>query len=312
MDIEYLLFLQNWREGMNNALTPFLMGVSDIADKWILLLPVIIYWCINKKNGLFLCLSYGISILLNGLIKLTACVYRPWVREPKIIPAGNAIATAGGYSFPSGHTMTATPVAGGISVLTWKKNKIVSILFMFFIILTMFSRNYLGVHTPQDVIVGLVLGIFAIYISSTIFNYVEKNPEKENFVILIGIIICVISFVYINLKSYPMDYDANGKLLVNPKDMIRSTYSNIGVFSGFLIGRYIEKRFINFSVTGLNFKGIFLAVIGVIIYVLMVLYMKDILVGYLGKFWGRYFNQFVMMFFAIALWPAVLKKFQTC
>ena len=308
MDIEYLLFLQNWREGINNALTPFLMGVSDITDKWLILLPIIIYWCINKRSGLFLFTSYTISRLLNGVVKLTACVYRPWVRDPRIIPARNAIATAGGYSFPSGHTMVVTPVSGGIGVLTWKKNKFISILFILFVFLTMFSRNYLGVHTPQDVVVGFLLGIFVLYVTSKIFDYIDKNPEKENLFIIAGLIICIISFFYINMKSYPMDYDANGKLLVNPPDMIRSTYNDLGAFIGFLIGHCIEKRFINFSVTGLKFKGIIIAVIGLVIYVVMILYLKNISINYLGKFWGRFFCQFMMMLYPVALWPAVLKK----
>ena len=51
--------------------------------------------------------------VVNGLLKVAACVYRPWIRDPRVVPNEKALAEATGYSFPSGHSMNAAAVYGG-------------------------------------------------------------------------------------------------------------------------------------------------------------------------------------------------------
>ena len=113
MDIQYLLFLQDFRNSIDNALTPFMEGVSMFAVTYLILFPVYYYWNRNKKDGLYALVAYYFCMVITPLVKLTACVYRPWIRDSRIVPAGKAIVTATGYSFPSGHTTTAAPLAGG-------------------------------------------------------------------------------------------------------------------------------------------------------------------------------------------------------
>ncbi len=49
------------------------------------------------KNRLFLLASMGISWFFNGFVKMTACAYRPCIKDARIIPAGDVIKTAGGW-----------------------------------------------------------------------------------------------------------------------------------------------------------------------------------------------------------------------
>lgn len=121
MDIQYLLFLQDFRNSIDNALTPFMEGVSMFAVTYLILFPVYYYWNRNKKDGMYALVAYYFCMVITPLVKLTACVYRPWIRDSRIVPAGKAIVTATGYSFPSGHTTTAVPLAGGMVVNTWKE-----------------------------------------------------------------------------------------------------------------------------------------------------------------------------------------------
>ena len=102
MDIQYLLFLQDFRNSIDNALTPFMEGVSMFAVTYLILFPVYYYWNRNKKDGLYALVAYYFCMVITPLVKLTACVYRPWIRDSRIVPAGKAIVTATGYSFPSG------------------------------------------------------------------------------------------------------------------------------------------------------------------------------------------------------------------
>ena len=306
MDIEYLLFLQNFRISINDALTPFVEALSYFAVSYIILLPAFVYWCLDKKKGIFIFFALRISHLINAAVKLTACVYRPWIKDARVIPAGNAIATAGGYSFPSGHTMMCVPIYGGMAVYT-KKVKILCCLFVLLILTTMFSRNYLGVHTPQDVLVGLVLGVLSIYIAGRMFAYMDQHPEQENKVLTIGFLLGLAVFAYVNLKPYPMDY-VDGKLLVDPKKMTIVAWGDIGGGMALIVAYYIEKHYVKFSVTGWNVKGVTLCVIGLAILSLMIYGLKAIIVSYLGAHAGRLVYEVILTFYIVVLWPMVLKK----
>ena len=307
MDIEYLLFLQNFRNSINDALTPFMEGISFFAISYIVLLIAFVYWCIDKKKGLFIFFALKISHLINAVVKLTACVYRPWIKDARVLPAGNAIETATGYSFPSGHTMMSVPIYGSLAIFT-KKRKLLCSLFIILALLTMFSRNYLGVHTPQDVLVGCVMGLLSIYITGRVFEYIERYPEKENKVMAIIFVLALAGFAYVNLKSYPMDY-VNGKLLVNPNKMTVDSWGDIGGLMALIIMYCIEKRCVNFSATGFNPKGIILGIIGLIPLALMIYGLKPIIVSFAGAHSGRLLYETALTFYIILLWPMVLKIF---
>ena len=309
LDLEYLLWLQNWREATGNFLTPFMQGWSDFATGLLMFVPVIIYWCVNKKSGLFLMLSYAISEWINGILKLIVCAYRPWIRSSKIIPAGNAIKSAGGYSFPSGHTMDSAPIFAGLAVLYHKKTSLITWICGLAIFLTAFSRNYLGVHTPQDVIAGSLLGIASAWIAAKVFKCLEKNSGKENLFLISSVIIAVLSVVYVEFKSYPVDY-VNGKILVDPVPMTRLAYKNAGFILALAIGRYLEKKFIKFSPTGFKSKGFVVACVGFLIWLFFGLKLSHTLRDtFLGLHWGYFTAGFIVGFYCICLWPFVIKKF---
>ena len=115
--------------------------------------------------------------MLNGIIKLTVCAYRPWIRSDLIEPAGDSKVAATGYSFPSGHTTVATITYGTVSVWQKDKRKWLSILCVVLILLTAFSRNFLGVHTPQDVVVGFTVSILIIWIVGMVQKKIEGNEK---------------------------------------------------------------------------------------------------------------------------------------
>ena len=185
MDIEYLLWLQNFRNAINDALTPFMEWISHFAVAYLLAVPVFVYWCINKKKGLYVLASTVLSLAVNAVVKLTACIYRPWIRDVRVVPAGDAMSEATGYSFPSGHVATAMPIYGGLAYAF--KKKWLTWICVILILLTAFSRNYLGVHTPQDVLAGLMIGTGSLYIIHKLFVYLNDHPEKEDLFLFFGI-----------------------------------------------------------------------------------------------------------------------------
>ena len=308
MDITYLLWLQEFRNATDNLLSPFLMQVSNFTTTILILIPVFIYWAVNKRDGLFILIAYSLSNVINGIVKLTFCVYRPWIRDSRVVPYGNSIKTAGGYSFPSGHTMEASPVYGGIAVLTRKKAPLIMWLCILGIILTALSRNYLGVHTPQDVVVGTVLGLCSVWIASKITGYIYARPERENMLLITGTVLFIASLAYFMLKPYPMDY-ADGKLIVNPASMIAGSARPLGCFAGLIIGRFIEKTFVKFNVERFTMKGAVLALIGMIP-VYFMYHGVRYWVSFAGPIYANFIEGTALAVYVIAVWPMVLKLFK--
>ena len=308
MDIEYLLFLQNFRNSIGDAWTPFMQWVSDFGTSFIMFFPVFIYWCIDKRTGLMIFAANKISLMINSLIKLTCCIYRPWVRDARILPAGNAIKTAGGYSFPSCHTMIATPIYGGLAMLS--RNKFIKIFWAAAFLITAFSRNYLGVHTPQDVVVGMILGLLSLYAAAKIFEYLDAHPELEDIFIILCFIAGVLTLVYISYKSYPLDYNAEGKLIVDPVKMQIDSWQDTGGIIALAACWLIEKKFIKFEATGFNLRGVILNLIGMIpLYFILNKTLRGYLVSWQGAYWGRLINQFALFCYVMIIWPLILKFF---
>lgn len=307
MDTTYLLFLQNIRLGLHDTGTPFFVGLSTFSVTYLFLIPVFIYWCVSKRKGLYVLASAYLCIALSALIKLIACVYRPWVRDPRIIPAGNSLTRSTGYSFPSGHTTTATPIYGGIAAAFWANTKAhwLSILCIVALLLTAFSRNYLGVHTLQDVLVGLLLGIATLWGMSLIFDDIDKHPSHENYFLLGGILLGILFLVFVIHKPYPLDY-VDGKLLVDPQKMMNDAYKDISYLIAFCMARYVEKRWIKFTQTGWNIKGILLSILGLIPAALLIAYAGNFCIELLGAHWGRALFAFIIVFYAIAGYPCLL------
>ena len=309
MDIQYLLWLQDFRSSLQDAWTPFMEFVSMFATTYLILIPVFVYWFWDKRKGLYTLVSYYFCMLLTPLIKLTACIYRPWIRDARVLPAGDSITSATGYSFPSGHTTTAGPLAGGMAVNLWQERRTrwLSCLFAAFILLTGFSRNYLGVHTPQDVFVAIALTVLSLILTAKLFEYLDRHPEKEDRLLLGGFILCWAGIVYITFKSYPMDMTAEGKLVVDPQKMMNDGYGDIGKVMGFIIARFVEKKWIRFQPLKKDWKSAVICLLGLIPMILMKKYLSPVIISWLGSHWGKLVFSVIYAFYYIALFPLILK-----
>ena len=309
-DLQYLLFLQNLRESTGGVFDEFFNALSKFAVDILPFLPFIVYWCVNKRLGYRFMATAWISEVLNGVIKLTVCAYRPWIRSESIVPAGDSKVAATGYSFPSGHTLAATTHYGNTAVWQWSKRKWLSIICIVMIILTGFSRNFLGVHTPQDVLVGMTEGVVLITIVGIIEKRVYDKQKVLDILTLVGILAVVGVILYISFKPYPMDY-VDGKLLVDPQKMMNDSFKACGGFLAFLIGGYIERHFIKYEIPHGSASLPILACVGfALLFAWKELLAPATVVPLLGGHWGNMLARFLMVIFAVVLWPLVITK--TC
>ena len=246
MDMQYLLWLQELRESYG-GLEFFLTLITKIPTSSLsAIIPGILFWCISRRAGLFVLFVASFGRLVNVLIKDTLCVYRPWILDSEINPAGDAMKKASSYSMPSGHTQFTTAIYGGLAYIYRKKYPLLIIPCALIILAVAFSRNFLGVHTPQDVLVAIIETLAVIFLADKIFDRMENDKIFAQNVFVGGIIFCVISAIYIFAKSYPIDY-LDGKIIVSATAAKLDSMDSIGGTLGFLIGAALEQKFINFS-----------------------------------------------------------------
>ena len=244
MDLQYLLWLQKFREATGGVLNDFFLQISDLSyGVFIWMLACMLFWAADKKTGAFLFLNVAVNRFVMQLLKLTFCVYRPWIRSAEITP----IETATGYSFPSGHSVTSSSNYGTVLARYGKKHKPLGVFMVVMLLLTMFSRNYIGVHTPQDVAVGAVLGLAGVFLGIRAWEWIDKKPGRDRIVLLAGIGLTALFLLYISVKRYPMHYGDDGKLLVDPAKMMKDGYKDAGRFLGVSLGWYLERRYVRFS-----------------------------------------------------------------
>ena len=301
MDINYLLLLQNFRNAIQDGLTPLMETISYFAISYLLIIPAFVYWCIDKRTGVYSLGAYTAGNALNAAVKLTVCAPRPWIRDARILPAGDSIRTATGYSFPSGHTISSGTLYGGLAVSAWKKMRWISVLCVVMILLTGFSRNYLGVHTPQDVLVGLAESCLVLWGMAAVLRYTDEHPEKEMWILAAGILIGAALLVYISLKSYPVIEN------VDPEKMKKDGYGDIGRWIAFCLGRMIDRKWIRYEPSSAKRSLAGGLVGGTIIYLMFELLWTPVTL-LLGDHWGNFAANVIVFLFILAVWPAVMKR----
>lgn len=247
MDIEYLLWLQNLRESWGSGAEFFITLITKIPTSALsALIPGILFWCISRRAGLFLMAVMSFGRLINSLLKDIFCIYRPWFLSTDIHPAADAMQKASSYSFPSGHTQFATAIYGGLAYFYRKKFPLLIIPCALIILAVALSRNFLGVHTPQDVLAAIVETLLVMFVTDKIFNALDEDKNLGRIIFGAGIVFTVIAAIYMLTKSYPVDY-SQGKIIVSATAAKLDSIDSIGVTLGFLIGAALEYKFVNFS-----------------------------------------------------------------
>lgn len=241
MDLNYLLWLQRIRETLGPVFENLMDGVSLLSTVSVFVL-LVVYWAFHKQAGKFGLLCYSIGQTVNQTLKAVFCIPRPWIRNPEIKPREAAIESATGYSFPSGHTQSATSAYGALLV-RYARSGPVRMLLAVMIVLIGFSRNYLGVHTPQDVLCGLAVGVFSIVFVIVL----EKNREKlpDGVLVSAGVLISVLGAFFVLNRNYT---GSSEQAILMMKDAMKA----YGFLCGSALGFCLERRTVRFTTDGIN------------------------------------------------------------
>ncbi len=305
--IDYLLCLQCFRDTSCHIFDKFFICITTFGEIIISILVIsTIYWAISKKAGQFIMFSHIFGFLTNILAKTTACIYRPWILDARVKPLAEAIPAATGYSFPSGHTTGALSTWGGIAISFWK-NKVLRYICFAIVICVMISRNYLGVHTPQDVIVGFILTALVLWGTYKLFEWEKSGKNRDIIIVLSVFAITILTILYVNLKGYPIDY-LFGKILYEPTQMKVEAIVRSGFIFGAFIGWFIEKRFIDFKPElGNIYNKIIRVLLG--IGILIAIHMTEgFFTNSFGIILGKALNLFLTGIYITLIYPYFIKK----
>jgi undecaprenyl-diphosphatase len=163
-------------------------------------------------------------------------VPRPFMRYPDQI-IGERQHTATGYSFPSGHSTTASSFYSGLfKAFREKWIRAIAISLMIIIPLT---RLYLGVHWPMDVIVGTAIGLFfSLAMGAAFLRIYECDSLFFKVCKIVAILTLPVAFVLaIALDWTNIDYRA-----------VHNLMQNSAIAGGMFLGAYLERKNVNFKV----------------------------------------------------------------
>lgn len=257
----------------------FFQGVTYLAQELVVIAIICwLFWCSNKKLAYTLGFSYFLSGLLVQGLKITFRIPRPWVLDPDFKAVESAIPGATGYSFPSGHTQSATSLFGTLGFY-FKKNAAKAVCFLL-IVLVGFSRMYLGCHTPKDVLVSFVLSILCSLLCYFLLYKKESLKGHEGVASLFMAAVCMILTAYALWLYHGQVID-----LSYAQDCVKAS----GAGLAFSIGYYVEQRHIRFSVPDSASAKIIRLVVGLVVAVVLQEGLKPLIGESLPASFVRYF-----------------------
>ncbi len=306
IDLQYLLFLQNLREASGGILDGFFGILTNLAENTVFTaVAALFFWCLDKKTGVLILLAVSFNRLFAQILKISCCVYRPWLRSTLLHPVPSAFRTATGFSFPSGHSVTAAGLWGALAFRA--KSRLLKVLLVLLVLLICFSRNWIGVHTPQDVLIGLVLGFAILTGLHFLLERMERRPGSDVYLLAGGLACCALLVLVAMYRQIPVLTDAQGHPLIDPAKIVLDGFNDSGFPAGVLLGWFIERRWIHFDpAAGSRTEKVLRYVCGTAILFLLTHFLRQ----YLGKgAAGCFFVPMVSGLFITALYPAVCRHF---
>lgn len=176
MEMGILDWIQSIRTPIGDAVIPLITKLGNGGMIWILLSVILLLIPKTRKSGAILAAALCVDgILCNGILKNLFGRIRPCDVNTSV---ALLIPRPADFSFPSGHTAASFAAVtalylGGRRV----KERYLSALVL--AVLISFSRLYLYVHYPSDILGGIFVGIFAGYAGYWMVNRVLRRKENR-------------------------------------------------------------------------------------------------------------------------------------
>lgn len=297
--MEFLYLLEKIRVPVLNE---FMLAITTLGEETaFLVIALILFWCVDKYVGYYT-LSVGfVGTILSQFMKLWFRIPRPWVLDKNFQAMEQAIPAATGYSFPSGHTQSAVGTLGSVAYTT--KYKVVRIIAIVLAALVAFSRMYLGVHTPLDVGVGMLISVVLVF---ALRPLVFHNQQKRMPWLLGGMVLLGIGYLcYLLFWPFSDAVKADDNYLHG----LENAYTLLGALFGLVIVYIVDEKWLHFSTKAVWWAQILKVVLGLVLVLIVKSGMKGLLNMLLGESLGRMMRYCLIVVVAGILWPLTFRWF---
>jgi len=286
--------------------TPFWNGVMSAVTQLggeviFIVAAVVVFWCVSKWEGYYLMTIAFCGTVLNQFLKLICRVPRPWVRDPNFTIVESARAEATGYSFPSGHTQNAIGLFGGMA--RWGGRRWVRLGLTALALIIAFSRMYLGVHTPADAGVSLVLAAALVLGLYPLMRRAQEKPRYMGYVLAAMLVVSGAFVVFVETCGFPADMDAE-----NLASGIGNAWKMLGAVAGMTLAWLLDRRYIHFETQAVWWVQVLKVVVGMALLLAIKSGLKAPLLALLGhEGLAGGVRYFLLVLVAGAVWPLVFR-----
>ena len=295
LNMQFLRNLAEWRTPLLDTLMAFFTRFGE--ETVFMVVALTVFWCVDKYKGYFLLTIGFAGTIINQALKITFCIPRPWELDPTFQIVESARAQAAGFSFPSGHTQNAVGTFGGIALFankTWVKAACILLA-----LVVAFSRLYLGVHTPLDVVVSLVIATLLIFLC---YPLIEKMKHQKKFLSSLLLLMLVLSAGYLCYAlCVRAAADAGGG---NFDAAVKNGWCMLGAVVGMQFAAMVDERYTRFETKAVWWAQILKVVLGLALTVAVKTLLKAPLTALFGPdSMGDSVRYCAMVLAAGVLWP---------
>ncbi len=300
--MDFLYLLESIRHPI---LDTIMLLLTELGNEMLFIVAgMLMFWCVDKKQGYFILLTGFFGVYINQFLKITCRIPRPWVLDPEFTIVEGARAAATGYSFPSGHTQTAVGLYAGLALC--RKETWVRIVALALAALIPFTRMYLGVHTPTDVWMSVVV---ALLLAVTLWALFDRFGATGKLMYpLMGILTAMGAgyLAYVALYRFPADIDP-----ANYESALENGFKFLGCALGMWVIYILDRKVIRFETkTAKWWAQIPKLVIGFALLLLILEGSKPLWKLILGDaLIAHTLRYLVTVLFAGAVWPLTFKWF---
>ncbi|MBR4880084.1 MAG: phosphatase PAP2 family protein [Clostridia bacterium] len=171
-EYNFLMFIrENLTSPLLDKVMIFISSLGNGGLIWIILALILMTMKKTRKWGLLIGASLLLGLLCGNII-LKNLIAR--IRPCDAYGVALIIEHPGEFSFPSGHTLASFEAA----ISLYRCNKRYGIFALIFASIVAFSRLYLFVHYPTDILGGIVLAYFMVLAAEKIISFAERKIKK--------------------------------------------------------------------------------------------------------------------------------------